>query len=201
MINGYVTLAALKAVLHDPRSVDDEAYERAISAASRRIDDYTGRRFWRTATAEPHLFTAVNRYLVEVGDFADVTAMVVETADPAGVFTTLAGSQWQPEPHARPDGYPYTAVVTPGGVLPVAGMRPRVRVTARWGWESVAAPVEQACQLLATAYYKAPDMVAGSTGFEQDSARLDALTPQVRALLEAYRTDTARAADPPREAT
>jgi hypothetical protein len=189
VLNGYLSLTALKESLRDTRTVDDDAYERAIEAASRRIDSHTGRQFWRTATAEPRLFQPVNRWWTPTGDFHDLTGVVVEVADTAGVFTPLLPTDWQPEPHVRINGYPYWGVVSTlvGGGFPVSGRRPRVRVTARWGWLAVPKPVEQACQLLATAYVKARDMTAGVTGFEGETARFDGLSPQAEALLTEFR--------------
>lgn len=202
--NGYISVDALKATLRDTRTVDDDAYERAIEAASRRIDAWTGRQFWRTDLAEARLFRASTRFLVRTGDFADTTGMTVEVADSGGVFAALAGAAWQAEPHVRVNGHPYTAIVSTTGLVgfPVSGRLPRVRVTARWGWAGIPTPVAQACQLLATAYVKARDLTAGVTGFEQDSARVDALTPQVEALLAEYRNPTAVGEPQPRaEAT
>lgn len=192
VVNGYITLAALKAELRETRTVDDASYERAVEAASRRIDAYCGRQFWRTPTAEVREFRAATRYWVRTGDYADTTSMTVEISDPAGAWVSLAAGVWQPEPFVRINGHPYTAIVSASGLVgfPVSGRRARVRVTARWGWEAIPKPVEQACQILAIAYYKSRDMSGGVAGFEGDSTRLDALTVQAEALLAEFRDPT-----------
>lgn len=197
MTNGYISLEALKAVLRDDRSLDDAAYERAIEAASRRIDTFTGqpgrpRQFWRTSAPEARLFRATTRFLVRVGDFADTTGMTVEVADPAGVFSPLAGAAWQPEPYERADGHPFTAITVTSSAItfPVSGRLPRVRVTARWGWEAVPKPVEQACQIFAIVYVKSRDLTAGVAGFEGETSRPADLTAQAEALLAAYHDET-----------
>jgi len=52
--NGYCTLAEVKAALRVTDSVDDTLIENAIEGASRRIDGYCGRWFYKTAsTAVP----------------------------------------------------------------------------------------------------------------------------------------------------
>ncbi len=50
--NGYCTLAELKASLAITDSVDDTPLEAAVTAASRMIDDYTGRFFYADGTTQ-----------------------------------------------------------------------------------------------------------------------------------------------------
>jgi len=58
LTNCYTTLAELKAALGIEDSVDDTALEAAITAASRMIDDYTERFFYKDGTTH-HRCTAI----------------------------------------------------------------------------------------------------------------------------------------------
>lgn len=173
IVNGYLSLASLKAALGDETTDYDSDYERAISAASRQIDDWCGgRHFWLEPAPTARLFRPVNRYLVITGFFPTAESVVVETDDDGdGSFSTSwTSGQWQAEPVIRTNGYPFEQITATSRSrpFPISGRRPTVKVTARWGWSSVPAQVAQACQILAIAYFKSRDLVGSQFGFEQD---------------------------------
>lgn len=184
VVNGYLTVEQLRASVDDDGSDHQADYERAINAASRQVDDWCStkerrRHFWREDTPTARLFTPNRRRQLRVGDFADTTGMVVKTDDNSdGVLeTTWTADQWQPEPLVRVNGWPYTevAAVADAREFPLYDLhtgRARVEVTARWGWAAVPPEVEQATQILATAYYKARHLTGNQIGFEELSTGL-----------------------------
>jgi hypothetical protein len=178
MINPYLTLTELQTSLGTSTYNAAGDYELAIESASRWIDDRCSdparnvvRHFWREESPTARLYHACSRHLVRTGDFADTTGLVVEV-DTAGdgVFTPLAATSWQPEPLVRVNGHPYTQLcaTTYGPTFPL-GLRPRVRVTARWGWAAVPGPVKQACQILAVSYLLGKDVISNEDGYSVGS--------------------------------
>jgi len=138
IVNAYLSLDALKSALGDTTTDYDVDYERAIEAASRQIDDWCdGKHFWREPVAVKRVFRPVNRYLVRTSFFADADSVLVETDDDEdGTFDTVwTADQWQPEPLARTNNYPYEQIVaiTRTRRFPLNGRRATVRVTAPVG--------------------------------------------------------------------
>lgn len=200
--NGYITLPDLKAALGDlDHDGNDAQYERAIEAASRQIDSWYGGQFWKEPTPVARLFRAENPHMVWTGDLADTTGLIVKTDDDGdGVFeTTWTSAEWQAEPFVRINNRPYQQIVAVGGrCFPTRrrhdewrhtiGMRPRVQVTASWGWPAVPDEVEQACQILAVDHFKSKDLTGGIAGFgDFGPIRIASFNPQAKALLEPLR--------------
>jgi hypothetical protein len=191
--NGYLTLAALKLALGDTGSTNDEAYERAIEAASRQIDEFRGDQFWLVATPTPRLYRPTSPDLLWTGDFSTTTGLVVEVdEDEDGDYETVwVAADYSAEPLVRLPGRPFDRLVAIGEncwPMPHYTNRPTVRVTARWGWPAVPKEVEQACQILAIDHFKSKDLTGGIAGFNDLGAvRISAFNPQARALLAPYK--------------
>lgn len=169
VINGYITLYDLKDSLKANTSVSDADYELAISSASRWIDGYCSdpkngriRYFYRDAAPSARRYRAETLHLVCVGDFDDPSTTVVEVDQVGnGTWVPLGASLWQAEPLVRLNGHPFTQVTATeyASTFPL-GLKPRVRVTARWGWVSIPDPVKQACQILSVAYLLGKDAIS-----------------------------------------
>ncbi len=199
--NGYIGLTAFREALGDLSAGNDPQYERAIEAASRQIDRWYGGHFWQELSPTPRLFRPDDTCTVWTGEFSTDTGLVVETDDDGdGTFETVwSGSDFIPEPLVRVNGHPFDRVVAVGWrKFPTGrrhdewrhtfGVRPRVRVTARWGWPAIPAEVEQACQILAIDHFKSKDLTGGIAGFNDfGPIRIAAFNPQARALLEPFR--------------
>lgn len=182
IVNGYVTLPDFKAAVGDSATTRDAAYEQAIEAASRQIDEFCHRVFWRTTSASPREFHALTPTVVHTDDIATTTGLAVEVYDGAGVWVPTTG--WAPSPAAPFNGRPISRLVSYDGLFPVA-TRPTVRVTAVWGWPAVPPQVRMACQILAVDHYKSKDLTGGIAGFgEVGPVRIAAFSPQARSLLE-----------------
>jgi len=158
LTNGYLTVNALQSAVGDTTYTHTAERERAIGAASRQIDLWTGRYFYQDAAPSARLFDATDRTCTYVGDFDSAAGVVVATDDnhdgTYGVVWT--SGQWQPEPYVRFNGWPYTTITTTSRIreFPLSGRAPSVRVTALWGWHAIPGPIEQACETLATLYYR-----------------------------------------------
>ena len=56
IVDGYCTLSEVKSALRLSDSIDDTLIENSIEAASRRIDGYCGRFFYKTSPTGVRLF-------------------------------------------------------------------------------------------------------------------------------------------------
>ena len=168
--------------------VDDAILESIVTAASRWIDDYTGRRFY--AATETRVYTARWPDLLPVDDVLSVTALATDD-DGDGVYETAwTSADYDLEPaNAALDGRPYRYLLPrPGKAFPLT--RRGVRVTGVFGYAAVPpAPVREACLLAAMRLARRRDAVFGVTG-SADFGHVRAILshdPDVTRLLEAYR--------------
>lgn len=190
LTNGYIDIEALKEAIGERTEDHDDAYGRAIEAASRQIDEFRGDQFWLEAAPTARIYRADHPDLLWTGDYATTTGMIVATDDDGdGVFETVwAASEWQAEPLRRLNGRPYDRVVAKGSKrFPLTYARAAIQVTARWGWSEVPDAVVQACQILAVDHFKSKDLTGGVAGFSDLGAvRIPGFAPQARALLAPY---------------
>ncbi|WP_119728342.1 hypothetical protein [Thermomonospora amylolytica] len=195
----YVDLLTLKQYLRSTlEGVDryDDVLEQALASVSREIEQYCRRQFNRTDTASPRLFVADAAGWVHVDDFHSVEDLVVET-DPAGTFTEStiwAAADYQLEPLngtvGGVSGWPYYKIRAVGGERFTIGRRTTVRVTARWGWAAVPAPVRQACLILAAETFQLKDAPFGVAGLDSMGAVLRVRDNKMAAAkLAPYRRD------------
>jgi uncharacterized phiE125 gp8 family phage protein len=185
----YVTTAELRAFLRVNDSDDDTQLAVAIAAASRAIDQHTGRQFGVVGSAEERFYTAVwdrhlCRWLVDVDDLMSTSGLVVEID---GTATTT----YTKEPrNAAAKGRPWTSLVfdTDSTTLPT-GDRDEIAVTALWGWSAVPTPVKQACYLQASRFHARRDSPYGVAGSPEQGNELRLLArvdPDVAVSLGPY---------------
>lgn len=195
IVNGYTDLASVKAALRVDDNIDDALIERAIEAASRRIDDETGRRFYLDANPSARVYAPKSPSLVIVDDIATTTGLVVKT-DTAGdgtYATTLTlGVDYQLEPlNTLADGEPVVTIRTFTDMPMHHRGRATVQVTARWGWPSVPHTIREACVLLASRHFKRLDSPLGVAGFgDMGAIMVRRLDPDVAALILAKKRMT-----------
>jgi hypothetical protein len=189
---GYTDLETVKEALGKSSTDDrDELIEAAIAAASRAIDQRTGRRFYADTSASARTFRAVGRYVTTcdtqalwVDDIADATGMTVETKYGfSGTWSTVTTWELGPD-NADAYGHPWDRVVAAGGWLSPAIT---VRVTATWGWSAVPDVITQAATLLAARLYRRKDSPQGVLGnAEWGAIRVSRTDPDVEALISPY---------------
>jgi len=190
--NGYCTLADVKAALRLTDSVDDSLIENAIGSASRRIDGYTGRFFYRTASSAITLFP-YNEYIIRFPyDIANTTVTIkTDTAGDGTYATTLVqGTDYTLEPTSAPLlGHPFQYARGIGGATFPIYYSPAVesvQVTAQWGWDAVPDDVKQACVLLSMRQFARLNAALGVVGFADMAINVRAVDPDVRDLLSPY---------------
>jgi hypothetical protein len=219
--HGYCTLDDLKNMLRLTDDSDDERLSWAIDAASRMIENATGRRFYQDTTASARTFVPLTPFRMDVDDFFDLTDLVLQT-DPAGdgTFTqtfnnptlnadgSLTGGDFQLEPlNGLNEGqvWPYERILDVrslifpiyGGIsYPIAYAQALIKVTTKWGWNYVPSDIAYATKLQARDLFKSDDVVFGATAFAEVGIvrQKAALNPTVQILISKYREAIARVA-------
>lgn len=190
MANEYASLAELKAFLRIADTADDAELQDKLTAASRRIDRDTGRRFWADSNATARTYRAAHPELLMVDDISTATGLVVEVGR-GSTWTAIdsAGYDLLPE-NALADGWAIETLERVDSVWPIWGST-RVRVTAKWGWPAVPDPIKSACLLLAGRLFRRKDSPEGVKGFtdlgvvrvsKYDSDYDNAIAPYVRTV-------------------
>lgn len=197
VVNGYVTLATLKAELGVEDTLDDTRLERAISSASRQIDAHCGRVFWLADAVTVRMYNAFDQLSADVLDIATRTGLVVEidTNDDGGFATQLTETT---DFILNPLNAEYMTPVKPwdqielvGDYIFPTGRRPGLKVTAKHGYPAIPDAVATACSIQAKNIYK----VTGSGVFGSMQISVDGIPMRIPALdyvaigmLEPFRT-------------
>lgn len=171
----YVDLDTFKKYIGVNRSADppdDELLQGAIDAAEVWIESMCNRRFELNVEADPatvRLFASTRSAVLPVDDFVELVSI-----DDDGYALDPTSYQADTAEIRRAGGWSSTC-----------GMR-TVSVTAKWGWGTIPAAVQQACLILARDILQnrqIPFGLAGVTEFAGVRAREN---PQVRMLLAPY---------------
>jgi hypothetical protein len=184
----YVELEAFKASVSIPNNATDADVTMALLAASRAVEQCTGRRtFWKDATSTTRAYTATSPGLVMLGgdDTTTVTAVAVKQTI-GGTAVALTSSDYFAEPaNATVDGLPFTrisAVYGRFGCIPGG-----VQVTGTFGWPAVPAGVPQLVTIIASKLLKrtreAPWGVVQAGGLDGAAVQLASTDPDARLLL------------------
>lgn len=199
--NGYTTLALVAGELGvTTPGIYDSRIEQAIEAASRQIDDYTGRKFWQDGSVVAREFYAddyseLYSHAGAVMDISTATGLIVklDTADTGAFGTTLTiTTHFVLTPaNAADDGEPYTGIRLVDSLysFPMSSSgRPGVQVTAKFGWASVPEPVATACLIQSVLLYKATDAALGGLSFGDGSFMRvrGGLNPVAQSLVDRY---------------
>ena len=191
--NGYCTLAELKSALRITDSTDDTLLESAIESASRRIDGYTGRFFYQTASTAVPMYPYDEYLLVFPNDVATTTITIKIDSEANGTYaTTLTqGTDYVLQPRNVPIySRPYESARMVGGATFPLFTLPSfetVQVTTVWGWASIPDDVNQVCILLAMSQFARLNAALGVVGFADMAITVRAVDPDVRDLLSPYR--------------
>ncbi len=200
----YATETQLREQLSDDSSLLSPALlDRAVTASSRAIDHFCGRRFWADATAVARVYRPTDPTLAWVDDISTTTGLVVATDTTGdGAYDTVwdAGDYELEPPNADAGGGAYAwwrIAATGAKTFPAVGRsrRTSLQVTAAFGWSAVPVEIEQACLLKAASLFKRKDAPFGVAGFGEFgpvriSRRMDPdvaelLTPLMRVGVEA----------------
>ena len=199
--NGYASLDDARrqaGVLSTADTADDARLEAIVTAVSRHIDNWTGRRFYQSTADEVRYFTAECDERVDVGDLISVTSLRTDYNGDRVYESTWSTSDYELEPvNARymPQPEPYSHIyATPAADYSFpAGLRRGVQVTGRWGY-STAVPdvVREACLIQVGRLFRRRDSPFGVAGtIDQGTVRLQSrLDPDVQAMLSPLRRIT-----------
>jgi hypothetical protein len=164
MANEYATLAELKTELRITDTSDDTELQLKLTAASRRVDRDTGRRFWVDSVTSARTYRATHAELLIVDDISTDTGLVVEVGR-GTTWTTIASTAYDLLPeNAVADSVAIETIVRVAGCWPLWGTT-RVRVTGKWGWPAVPEDIKNAALLLAGRLFRRKDSLEGVKGF------------------------------------
>lgn len=191
--NGYCTLNDVKAALNIEDSMDNAAIEVAIATASRMIDDYTGRFFYKDGTAlvpATRYYTPTDYWILPTDDFVSISEIATDDNFDRTYGTVWTVSDSMFEPVNNPSrGWPMSRILAVGSYVFPWNLPQSVRVKGVFGWSAVPAEVNSAAQIQASRLFlrrQSPFGIAGSTdiGTVRLAAKLDA---DVEALLRPLR--------------
>jgi hypothetical protein len=191
IVNGYCTLAEIKASARITDDVDNALLELAVESASRMVDSYTQRYFYNAGTAT-RIFAPQDSYVTEIDDL--VSLSVLQTSDGDSFGTTWAAKDYQLEPlNGVVDGltgYPSTRIrAVDDFIFNMLDGEATVRITGVWGWSAVPVAVKQATVIQAARIFKRNDSPLGIAGFgEMGAVRVGVqLDPDVKHLIDSYK--------------
>lgn len=190
----YTDLATLKLALKITDTDRDSLLEDAIATASRHIEKLTGRPqggFAPDTTATARIFQTRGRIVggddgeeLLVDDISTDDGLIVEVGS-GSTFTAVTDYEAGPE-NALVKGEPITKLLRLGGTWSVA-LRPRARITAKWGWPAIPEDIAEATKIQAARLYKRKDSPEGVMGnAEWGTVRLSRTDPDVQALLRDF---------------
>ncbi len=203
-MTNYATLADLKTWGAYDDSRDDTQLGWALTAASRSIDGWCGRKFTTDTSATARTFFCAHAWTLDVDDFYDTASLIVKTdTGDNGTFdqTWTVTRDFVVYPtNGELNGLPvpyYKIEATGSRYFPRSalgsGRRPRAQITAKWGWSSVPDDVFTATLIKAARLARRKDIPESSGGMNgggfamplvKVSVRED---PDVCALLAPYR--------------
>ena len=191
--NGYCTLNDVKAALNIEDSMDNAAIEVAIATASRMIDDYTGRFFYKDGTVgtpATRYYTPSDYWILPTDDFVSISEIATDDNFNRTYDTIWTADDSMFEPVNNPSrGWPMSRILAVGSYVFPFNLPQSVRLKGIFGWSAVPAEVNSAAQIQASRLFlrrQSPFGIAGSTdiGTVRLAAKLDA---DVEALLRPLR--------------
>lgn len=191
--NGYTTLNDVKAALNLEDSMDNAALEMAIATASRQIDDYCGRFFYKDGTPEvpaTRYYTPTDYYILPTDDFVSISEIATDDNFDRTYATVWTSDDSMFEPVNNPSrGWPMTRILAVGSYVFPWNLPQSVRVKGVFGWSAVPYEVKTAAKIQASRLFlrnQSPFGIAGNTdlGTVRLAAKLDA---DVEALLRPLR--------------
>ena len=193
LTNAYCTLSDLKTSLAIEDIQDDTALEAAILTASRMVDDYTGRFFYKDGTVanpQTRYYTPQDWHVCNIDDIVSISQIATDDNFDQQYTTVWSTSDFMVEPVNNPRrGWPYTRFIAIGAYILPYNLPQSVRVQGVWGWSAVPAEIAMATKIQASRLFvrrQSPFGVAGSPdlGTVRLSAKLD---PDVEALIRPFK--------------
>lgn len=184
----YVTAEQFQEFVRSELTADTAVITRAITAASRDIDWVASnlpnglgfrRQFGQYATPVARYYTATwdkcqARYVVEIDDLMDIAGLsiAIDTSNSNSYTDVVTSGNYLLRPiDALVNGRPYTQIAfsNTSGIQPTL-WPDSVKVTAKFGWDSVPVAIEEATLLQAHRLHKRRLSPLGTTGSNQGGA-------------------------------
>lgn len=170
----YCTVEALKSRLSITNSNSDLELHAACFSASRWLEQYCQRLFWRS-TSETRTFEPTDLYCCELPPFNELISVTTLKTDAAGdgtFETTWSASDYQLLPFntTGPETRPYTTIRAVGAqtfpwcYTTQLARTDRVQVVGIFGWPAVPQAIKQAAQLMAAEIFRRKDAPLGIAG-------------------------------------
>ncbi len=168
--NGYATQDQFEAFANFEADLHTDKIERAIEAASRDIDEHTGRHFYQDAAAA-RIYTPNYTDELDVDDIYNTTSLAVaQDTTGNGTFDktwTITTDFLMYPPNPRP-GRPYTRIILSRNSSQTFYQYPNeIEITANYGWAAIPTNIEQACLIQANALIFAGQSPGGVAGFSE----------------------------------
>lgn len=126
--------------------LDDGRFTALLDAASRAVEDFTGRQFNRdddgTPTATTRRFVPVDPQRLPTDDFHTTTDLAIEVNGTAWAVSDVEPRPWDGF-HNGMAGWPFFDLMAVSKSWPFS-RTPKVEVTAHWGWASVPEAIKAA---------------------------------------------------------
>lgn len=194
----YATTAELRSyITRSSVTVDDTELALAVTAASRVVDEFCGRQFGATASAEARVYTAEwdrrrRRWLIDTDDFQTATGLEIMVDDDDDETFDKEIDEYRLWPFNAVDvGRPWTRIIVgaESSNFPTCA-EGVVEVTATYGWTSVPTPVKTATLIEANRIFQrrvSPFGIAGSPETGSELRLLRAVDVDVQKILQPFR--------------
>jgi hypothetical protein len=194
----YATVESLRSRLGRDATDTAEGFElhMACFAASRAIENYCQRLFWRTTAAEVRTFPPSNLYCLKLGAFNDLVSVATLKTDAGGdgtFGTTWAATDYQllpVNPAAAPERRPYTEVKALARTFPLPhgalARDDRVQITGVFGWPAVPYGVKQSALITAAEIFRSKSTFEAQMGFDEMAVQVLRRNPFARDLIRPY---------------
>lgn len=194
----YATVQALKSRQGITNTNDDYELHTACFAASRMVEHYCQRVFWRTTSAEVRTFCPDGLYCLTLPPFNDLVEVTTLKSDVSGdgtFETTWSASDYQllpVNPSAGPEPQPYTKVKAITRTFPWpyttrAARADRIQITGVFGWPAVPYSVRQSALITAAELYKGRSTFEAQMGFDEMAQFVMRRNPMALDLIKPYR--------------
>jgi hypothetical protein len=177
----YCTVDMLKSRFKDTRGTDDFEYHSACFAASRSLEQYCERTFYRSPQVRT-LNPCGGLYFLELPEFYDLVSINALKTDSGGdgtFETTWTASDYQllcdddtPNVYAGPEAKPYVKIRAVGSqtfpvIIGIPTRNDRIQIDGVWGWPSVPWAIKQAAAIVAAETFKLKDSAGTvASGYE-----------------------------------
>ena len=173
VVNGYLTQAEALSYVK-AANTSSEFVEDCVTAASRMIDNYCSRDFYKVGTVDDPVartFPVESVNCLRFGthnDLVSVTTLKTDAAGDGTYETTIAASGYELGPlNAASRNEPFLALrLLAGATFPTTttGRSDVIQITGVWGWPAVPAQVKAACRVLLAELVKLQDAPLGFAG-------------------------------------